>query len=164
MKVQLMRRYTGMCSPFPYIDRYLTTGHSPASHQPPSGFDNEVNLFIQQPLPKPETTFSDVDCLNLNITIPQPKAGEALAGRKLPVFVWIHGGGFVLGANNWPQYGHARLVKLAAERNVPVVGVGIKYVTFNPDSSVFVHAGSRGVVSADSTDILPASVSVFQRS
>jgi hypothetical protein len=44
------------------------------------------------------------------------------------VFVWIHGGGFILGANSWPHYDHAKLVKLASERGVPVIGVGIKSV------------------------------------
>ena len=71
-------------------------------------------------------THSDVDCLNLNITVPALKQGENLADRKLPVFVWIHGGGFVLGANSWPHYDHAKLVKLASEGGVPVIGVGIK--------------------------------------
>jgi hypothetical protein len=38
------------------------------------------------------------------------------------------GGGFMLGANSWPQYDHAKVVKLANEHGVPVIGVGIKSV------------------------------------
>ncbi len=34
----------------------------------------------------------------------------------------------MLGANSWPQYDHAKLVKLANEHGVPVIGVGIKSV------------------------------------
>jgi len=40
--------------------------------------------------------------------------------------VFVHGGGYALGSNAWPQYDQARIVKLAAEIGMPVVGVGIK--------------------------------------
>lgn len=79
--------------------------------------------FIQQSLPKPEIVHSDLDCLNLNITVPKMANRST---QKLPVFIWMHGGGFVVGANSWPQYDHARIVKLASDNGVPVIGVGIK--------------------------------------
>lgn len=86
-------------------------------------------VFIQQSLPKPPVKHSDVDCLNLNITVPKLASGiGGLSRQKLPVFIWTHGGGFVVGANSWPQYDHAKLVKLAAKNGVPIIGVGIKYV------------------------------------
>ena len=50
-------------------------------------------------------------CLSLNVWTPElhPKA-------KLPVFVWVHGGGNVEGAADWPPLGQA-----LAERGVVVV-------------------------------------------
>ncbi|KEF52123.1 uncharacterized protein A1O9_11749 [Exophiala aquamarina CBS 119918] len=85
-------------------------------------------VFIQQSLPKPPVKHSDVDCLNLNITVPKLASGiGGLSRQKLPVFIWTHGGGFVVGANSWPQYDHAKLVKLAAKNGVPIIGVGINF-------------------------------------
>lgn len=95
------------------------TAHGPSSFGPVTAFDNEM-LFIQHAIPKPPTNHSDLECLNLNITVPKTTQ------KKIPVFVWMHGGGFVLGANSWPHYDHAKIVKLANENGVPVIGIGIK--------------------------------------
>lgn len=65
---------------------------------------------------------SDTDCLNLNITVP---AGSN-PSSNLPVLVFIHGGGYTLGSNAWPQYDPARLVVLSAARRSPIVAVNIK--------------------------------------
>ena len=100
--------------------------HSPAPPQTPTGFINETKLFIQQELPRPDLTYSDIDCLNLNITIPIIST-SALPSRSLPVLIWIHGGGYILGSNAWPQYDHARLVKLASLRGYPIIGVSIGF-------------------------------------
>jgi carboxylesterase type B len=69
-------------------------------------------------------TASDTSGLNLNVTIPfkEGKEGkEAISQeQKLPVFVFIHGGGFGLGSATWPQYDFARIVKLSKEsKKVP---------------------------------------------
>jgi carboxylesterase type B len=101
------------------------TSHGPSSYSPSNGYDNEM-LFIQKSMPKPKIVHSDLDCLNLNITV--PKLGGELAKQKIPVFVWVHGGGFMVGANSWPHYDHGKLVRLASENGVPVIGVGIKLV------------------------------------
>ncbi len=85
--------------------------------------------FIQKSLPMPELTTSELDGLNLNITIPLFEGQIPTSERKLPVFVFVHGGGFALGSNAWPQYDQARIVRLSAELGLPVIGVGIKYVT-----------------------------------
>jgi len=77
-------------------------------------------------MPKPKIVHSDLECLNLNITVPKSPSGTDLGKQKLPAFVWIHGGGFMVGANSYPHYDHARLVKLASENDVPVIGIGIK--------------------------------------
>tara|TARA_R110002003_G_scaffold198_8_gene15470 strand:- start:1603 stop:1806 length:204 start_codon:yes stop_codon:yes gene_type:complete len=66
---------------------------------------------------------SGTECLNLNITVPDI---EVQGGTKLPVMVWVHGGGFVMGANYWPQYDPRRLVGLSVEAGMPVVVVGVK--------------------------------------
>ncbi|EHY61023.1 hypothetical protein ABEF95_010221 [Exophiala dermatitidis] len=97
--------------------------YGPSSFSPPNGFDNETRLFIQQPLPQPPTVPSDLNCLNLNITVP----ASSDSTKRLPVFIWTHGGGFVVGANSWPHYDHARVVRLAAEHGIPVIGVGINF-------------------------------------
>lgn len=89
----------------------------------------EVGTFIQNEIPKPIEINSDVDCLNLGITL--PARSSTTSSQKLPVFVWIHGGGFVVGAGSWPHYDHARLVKLASDNRVPVIGVGIKCVSLS---------------------------------
>lgn len=95
---------------------------------PPSGYDLELSA-IQHTLPKKELSQSDVDCLNLNVAVP---AGTTSSSR-LPVFVFIHGGGFAIGANSWPQYDLKRFVALSVEKKLPVVAVSIKCVT-NPVS------------------------------
>ncbi|OCT48318.1 putative carboxylesterase [Cladophialophora carrionii] len=102
------------------------TSHGPSAYSPDNGYDNEM-LFIQQSMPKPKTVHSDLECLNLNITVPKGQTGTDLGKQKFPVFIWVHGGGFVVGANSWPHYDHGKLVKLANSNGIPVIGVGINY-------------------------------------
>jgi len=78
--------------------------------------------FIQHALPQNESTFSRTACLNLNIITPKEKK------KSLPVFVFIHGGGFSLGGNSWPQYDPTRLVELSVKEGSPVIGISIKLV------------------------------------
>jgi len=91
---------------------------------PLSACDMEFG-FIQCSLPKPELTISELDGLNLNITIPFVEGAMRL-DRKLPVFVFVHGGGYRIGSNSWPQYDQKRIVKLSADIESPIIGVGIK--------------------------------------
>jgi carboxylesterase type B len=65
-----------------------------------------------------------IECLNLNIAVPR-KHGESV-GEKLPVMVFIHGGGFIMGSNSWPQYDIEKLVRRSVEMGTGVVGVNIK--------------------------------------
>jgi para-nitrobenzyl esterase len=51
------------------------------------------------------TVAGDEDCLYLNVTT--PRDARPNGGRRLPVVVWLHGGGFTSGAGS--QYGPARL-------------------------------------------------------
>ena len=82
--------------------------------------------FIQHSLPKRALEISELDGLNLNVTMPITQKGLPSSGLKLPVFVFIHGGGFSIGSNSWPQYSQARIVRLSADLNLPAIGVGIK--------------------------------------
>ncbi|KAI9148991.1 hypothetical protein HJFPF1_11035 [Paramyrothecium foliicola] len=77
--------------------------------------------LIQHPLEHPQFTISATECLNLNITVPDTDQ------EKLAVFVFIHGGGFATGANCWPQYDLARIVRCSANQGIPVIGVTINY-------------------------------------
>ncbi|KAK6063704.1 carboxylesterase [Seiridium cupressi] len=96
------------------------TRYGPASTHPPVGCDMELSL-IQKSLPHDPITTSAADCLNLNVVVPEKR------NASLPVFVFIHGGGFRIGANSWPQSDLAKFVKLSQDINKPVVGVNINY-------------------------------------
>jgi carboxylesterase type B len=92
---------------------------------PPGGLENEFG-FIQKSLPVPKLTSSDIDMLNLNINVPLVESKLPTPESKLPVFVFVHGGGFGVGSNAWPQNDLAKIVKLSADMGLPVIGVGIK--------------------------------------
>ncbi len=64
----------------------------------------------------PEPVERGADCLNLNITTPE------LGDAQLPVFVWIHGGGFVSGCNRSPWYRGTRF----ARDGVVLVSIGYR--------------------------------------
>ncbi|EEA28753.1 hypothetical protein TMatcc_002895 [Talaromyces marneffei ATCC 18224] len=78
---------------------------------------------IQQTLPKKELPQSDTECLNLNIAVPE---GTTSASR-LPVLLFIHGGGLNIGANSWPQFDWTRVINLSVEKGVPILAVGPNY-------------------------------------
>lgn len=78
------------------------------------------HVFIQQALPYKDLTYSVTDCLNLNISVPKTTR------KDLPVFVFVHGGGFGIGSNAWPQYDLAAFVERSVDRGTPVVAVNIK--------------------------------------
>lgn len=97
------------------------TRNRPTAVSLPVGCDLEL-MHVQHALPKKKLPQSDVDCLNLNIAVP---AGTT-ASSRLPVFLFIHGGGLVIGANSWPQFDYTRLVGLSVEKKLPIVAVSIK--------------------------------------
>lgn len=81
--------------------------------QPPGGV---IEMFGTRPgAPK------DEDCLYLNVWTPA-RAGEG----GLPVMVWIHGGGFRVGAGDNPMYNGVRLAE-----------AGVVLVSFNYRLNVF---------------------------
>ena len=89
------------------------------------GLENEFG-FIQQSLQVPKLTSSDSEGLNLNINVPLLESKLPTPTSSLPVFVFVHGGGYGVGSNAWPQNDLERFVKLSADMELPVIGVGIK--------------------------------------
>lgn len=69
-----------------------------------------------QPDEKEGSIYSE-DCLYLNVWTPAKRADE-----KLPVMVWIHGGGFNFGSTSLPEYNGRNL----AEKGVVVVTVNYR--------------------------------------
>lgn len=88
----------------------------------PKNCDNE-HLLFQHSLPHPEYKFSATECLTLNVYVP---SAESRSKGLLPVIVFIHGGGYVTGSANWPQYDLAALVSRSEKIGQPIVAVGIK--------------------------------------
>ncbi|CAI7657092.1 unnamed protein product [Penicillium glandicola] len=93
---------------------------SPASPSPPNGIQIDFSL-VQKTLPEPHIEQSEKECLNLNITAPKTTA------TNLPVVVFVHGGGFSIGSNAWPQYNFRRLVELSIQEESPIIGININY-------------------------------------
>lgn len=94
---------------------------------PSIGCDLEFG-FIQKQLTSPTFTSSDLEGLNLNVTVP----ADIPSGKKLPVFVFIHGGGFFIGGSTWPQYDQARFVQLSIDLGEPIIAVNLKYEPYFP--------------------------------
>ncbi|ROW15694.1 hypothetical protein VPNG_02190 [Cytospora leucostoma] len=99
------------------------TGPLPVAE--PGNCDVEHEL-LQHALPHPDYEFSDTECLTLNVTVPSQDV-RVKAARPLPVVVFVHGGGFVTGSANWPQWQLTRLVERSVENGSPVIAVGINY-------------------------------------
>ncbi len=89
------------------------TAFPPAAPQPPGGV---ISLFGTRP-----DAAMDEDCLYSNVWTPAQAAAD-----RLPVMVWIHGGGFRVGAGDNLMYNG---VNLAAE--------GVVVVSFNYRLNVF---------------------------
>ncbi|MBQ8579904.1 MAG: carboxylesterase family protein [Oscillospiraceae bacterium] len=91
---------------------YDATAYGACSYQPRAFYNEEENLkkiFYYHEFRKGETYTYDEDCLFLNIFTPD----TAREGDKLPVLVYIHGGGFTGGCGHekhfdgpvWPTKG-----------------------------------------------------------
>lgn len=78
---------------------------------------------MQNPLPgiQPGSRSMSEDCLTLNVWTPKPAKGA-----KLPVMVWIHGGGFVGGSGTLPETDGA----LLARRDVVIVSFNYRLGRF----------------------------------
>ncbi|KAF1830650.1 alpha/beta-hydrolase [Decorospora gaudefroyi] len=114
------------------VDSYASGSTDATKYGPPPvspvGAINREFGFIQHSLPLPEVpTHSDLEGLNLNITVPTTKDGAIDPNAKLPVYVFIHGGGFAVGSSWYPHYNPATIVNMSAEKGKPMIGVTINY-------------------------------------
>lgn len=82
--------------------------------------------MLQHALPHPDYSFSDTECLTLNVSVPSLGTRAGMVSGLLPVVVFVHGGGFVTGSANWPQWQLGRLVEKSVGCGSPVIAVGIK--------------------------------------
>ncbi|XP_070593961.1 cholinesterase-like [Erythrolamprus reginae] len=100
----------------------------PLPHQPwnqtleATSFGNSCPQFIFRGVPETElwsskTALSE-DCLSLNIWVPHPQSSS-----PVPVMVWIHGGGFLLGTSSVDIFNGTHL---AATENVIVVTINYR--------------------------------------
>ncbi|MBE3041785.1 carboxylesterase family protein [Candidatus Bathyarchaeota archaeon] len=105
----------------------------PRLHVPHSGSTIKAQSYgpsCPQPLgvPPPPLAFGEItevseDCLNLNVARPR----GVTAADRLPVMVWIHGGGFWSGGNNEPTTAPDGLIQESVENGLPVLHVAINY-------------------------------------
>ncbi|KAM5543204.1 hypothetical protein V8D89_003078 [Ganoderma adspersum] len=70
---------------------------------------------------QPQTVPQDEDCLNVNVIVP----ANVTAGSKLPVALWIYGGGFVLGSNTGEP--GENIVARSVELGQPIIFVSPNY-------------------------------------
>ncbi|KAI1130999.1 Alpha/Beta hydrolase protein [Nemania abortiva] len=63
------------------------------------------------------------DCLTLNVIRPR----NVSSSEKLPVLVWIYGGGLFSGSSADPQYNLSGLVRASQDAQHPIVAVSINY-------------------------------------
>ena len=70
---------------------------------------------------------SDTEGLCLNVTVPKSQTGKLDQSGKLPVFAFIHGGGFINGSGMFPQYDMARFVRLSVKEGKPCIAVSLNY-------------------------------------
>ncbi|KAK3626610.1 hypothetical protein LTR56_019676 [Elasticomyces elasticus] len=61
------------------------------------------------------------DCLTINVVRPKHR------GDKLPVLVWIHGGGLVMGGSADNRYNQSFIVQQSCEAGMPILAVSINY-------------------------------------
>ena len=99
---------------------YDASRYGNCSYQPRAFYDEELNqkkYFYYNEFRKGETYSYDEDCLFLNVFTPD----TAKAGDKLPVLVYIHGGGFTGGC------GHEKHFDGPVWTQQGVIGVTINY-------------------------------------
>lgn len=110
-----------------FLQWYAEYPYSPPVIYPPESCEMEMS-FIQQSLDKPVVPPpSDLEGLNMNITVPLFK-GEVLPPKdsKLPILVYVHGGGFTFGSSSYPHYDQSHIVEMAVESGQPLIAINIK--------------------------------------
>ncbi|CBX95803.1 hypothetical protein IAQ61_004638 [Plenodomus lingam] len=103
------------------------TKFGPPPISPIGAINNEFG-YIQKTLPLPDVPpHSDLEGLNLNVTVPSNENGDIDHKANLPVYVFIHGGGFAVGSSWYPHYDPAPLIRLSKEKKKPMIGITINY-------------------------------------
>ncbi|KAM6529840.1 hypothetical protein FALCPG4_007966 [Fusarium falciforme] len=110
---------------YPSEGHLTATRHGPPVIMPHGAVDFEMGL-IQQAIPQFDVPFmSDLDGLNLNITLPKDCNEGSIP--RLPVLVFVHGGSFTFGSSSYPHYDQSRIVKLSIEMGKPIIAVNFNY-------------------------------------
>ncbi|PCH44837.1 carboxylesterase [Wolfiporia cocos MD-104 SS10] len=116
-----------------YSSHTDATRHGPICPQPRSdGVDAELFGISEDAIPHQALKQNEFECLNLNITCP----GDATPHSKLPVMLWVHGGGNRGSGSSWIYDGGA-LVSKSIQVEKPVI-----LVTFNYRLSLLGFAAS----------------------
>ncbi|KAH1491204.1 hypothetical protein LV164_000835 [Aspergillus fumigatus] len=98
------------------------TKYGPISPQPPDNSrESRQHLFVGAPAANPKQ--SEFDCLRLNIYTPRVVISSE---EKVPVLVWIHGGGWAIENGN-ADFSGDFLVRHSVENKKPIVFVSINY-------------------------------------
>ncbi|KAK9461684.1 Alpha/Beta hydrolase protein [Lipomyces oligophaga] len=97
----------------------------PAAPQPPGGCLGELShigcsLVVPDAV---ENNHSEFDCLHLNIFRPRNIGPQ----EAIPVLVFVHGGGNVVGSNIWPQFDLTKLVEQSIAYGKPIIAVTLNY-------------------------------------
>lgn len=67
------------------------------------------------------------DAFRLNIWAPDAASPQELAGRKLPVIIFMHGGAWVTGGGSIPWYYGDEIVRKSVQLGTPAVFVNLNY-------------------------------------
>jgi len=103
----------------------------------PNGADFEAALLqFSLPYDRDDVRMSDIDGLNLNVCAPSNVDASKKGG--LPVFVFIHGGGFHGGSSSFRSHDLARLVRLSVAKGTPTIAVSLNY---RVGATGFMHSG-----------------------
>lgn len=88
------------------------------------------------------------DCLALNVWAPAAGTAATDDGKRRPVLVWLHGGGFTIGSASWPLYD---FTNLARDHDVVVVGVNhrlgiLGFLDLSHLDDQFADSGNAGLL------------------
>ncbi|SCO92625.1 uncharacterized protein FRV6_16753 [Fusarium oxysporum] len=134
-------------------DTYDATENGPRC---PAQGNRDTRVF-QSYLPYPDDRQDEFECLNLFVVRPSK---EALAKHdidaettRLPVLIWIHGGGFIDGAGTDPVSDPCRLVLRSLCNKTPFIAVSINYRL-----GIFGFGASSDMIAAQGSDSSPKGV------
>ncbi|KAF4333428.1 para-nitrobenzyl esterase [Fusarium beomiforme] len=97
----------------------------PSVIRPPVACDIEFGLIQKALDNRQDLPISDLDGLNLDIVVPEAAVKEHQA--SLPVLVWIHGGGYIIGDTGLPHCDLGPIVAYSQSIGKPIIGVAINY-------------------------------------